>query len=143
MNFKKQILQLNNNRKIVLLILFVFFIQPVCFSQNKTPTVFLYENITQMSRDSILKAGQLRISDSTYEIKKYTYILEYYGEQAYFKYGLNSGSKFSQEFTTTLNEKSSRGTLLIVDVFIQKKNSDEPIRKLPQTLNIFFRTLYK
>jgi hypothetical protein len=115
----------------------------ISVSAQQAPKIFIYENITKTSVDSILKAGCLSISDSTYEIKKFAYVITVYGEQAIIIYGINQGSKFSDEFKTKLLKYPSRGDLMISDVFIQKKNTEEPARKLAQHFVINFRTIYK
>ena len=115
----------------------------ISISAQQAPNVFIYENITKTSVDSILKAGCLSINDSTYEIKNFTYVITVYGEQAIINYGINQGDKFSNEFKTKLSKYPSRGNLMITDVFIKKKNIDEPSRKLAQHLNIQFINIYK
>ena len=108
---------------------------------QKAPEVYIYENIKIISVDSILNSGYLRINDTTYEIKRFTYVISVLDVAPVF--GINQGDKFSDEFVTKLYKYPSRGDLMITDVFVQKKNSDEPSRKLTGNLNISFQNLYK
>lgn len=107
---------------------------------QQPPTAFIYENVIEMTKDSIMKAGKLNINDTSYEIMKFTYIISApHMPNNEPIYGTIKGNIFSQEFLTKLYQSWPYGTLIILDILVHKKYTDDPNRKLAQQLTINFR----
>ena len=111
-------------------------------TQNIAPTVFLYENKSSISKDSILKMAKLNISDTSLIIESFTYVVtgnRIKGEPNP-SFGINKGNKFCKDLIDELVKyKNNQSSLLITDVVIQHKKKDiGKTKRLNQHLTINF-----
>lgn len=111
-------------------------------SQEVVPYVFLYENKTSISKDSILKMAKLNINDSSFIIESFAYVVtgnRINGEPNP-SFGINKGNKFCKDLLDELIKyKNNQGSLLITDIVIQHQKKDMGnSKKLNQHLSINF-----
>lgn len=105
------------------------------------PTAYLYKNVFDMSKDSVIKSGGLQISDTNYIITSFTYVLttNTKTETPYPAYGINKGASFTEKFLDQLTKYPKVGTLLITDVVVMNKhNRTEQPKALKQPITINF-----
>lgn len=91
-------------------------------AQIKKTVIFLYENATKLTVDSIIKAGQLKITDTTYEITKFTYIISGYScENDKPRFGILNGNIFSKQMISDIKEARGHGKsiLFIQDIYLK------------------------
>lgn len=94
------------------------------FAQQLKPIVFVYENTTKTTSDSLIKLGQLNINDSSYEITKFTYVISGYScENDKPRFGILTSNKFSKQMTIDLKQAIGhhRSVLYIQDIFLRNK----------------------
>ncbi len=127
-------------KKIISTLIVLFLLSSKGQSQNTAPHVYIYENKTSILKDSILKMAKLNISDSSYSITSFTYVITGKRTDGKFNptFGVNKGQTFSSELLNELhNYQSNQSTLCITDIVIHhpKKNSGNR-KKINQHLNI-------
>lgn len=120
-----------------LIFLFIF-----CFkgqTQNITPRVFVVENNSTTSKETILKTEKLNISDTSLLIESFAYVITGKRTDGISQpaYGINKGKDFSHELLNDItNFKSNHSSLLLTDIIV--KDNFKKSRKLNQNITINF-----
>lgn len=108
-------------RKVIVILIVVFASTFNAKGQDSLPTVFIFKNQTSIQIDSLLKEGKLNISDTSYLIDKFTWIITRGCNYQKPVYGENESCIFSNELKIQISkDHSQKNTLLITDIFLKR-----------------------